>query len=246
MNNEQKHALEQAPPRDELKTRRQGQATLTYIEGRYTIEAMNRIFGPDGWSRQFAGNGLTTISKTEGVPKDKQQTRYDVGMLCEYRVTVGSVVIEDVGYGIGQSYQGYADAYESAAKEAVTDAMKRCCRSLGNALGNCLYDKDWLSGKKAVGDEANGEVGKDDDEEARAKADQEAVEQLLRNIGRKLKAVEAGISPKDFLRVVSADCLGRQCATEGDAKQITAALKARMYAWETGERIPPPDGEQAA
>jgi len=248
MNDEQKHALNQAPPQGELKQRKQAGNTLTYIEGRYTIEAMNRIFGPDGWSRGFVGDGLRVVSKTEGVPEGRNSVRYDVAMLCDYRVSVGEIMIEDVGYGIGQSYQGYGDAFESAAKEAVTDAMKRCCRSLGNALGNCLYDKDWLSGKKAVGDEANGsaDAGKDDNGEARAKADREAVEQLLRNIARKLKAVGAGVGPEDFLRVVSADCLGRECVTEGDAKQVTAALKAGMYAWETGERIPPPNGEQAA
>ena len=105
---------------------------------------MNFIFGPDGWSRQFREKGVYVVDKAE-VTVEKR-TRYDVAMLCEYCVIVDSTMsIEDVGYGIGQSYQGFADAYESAAKEAVTDALKRCCRSLGNALGNCLYDKKWLA-----------------------------------------------------------------------------------------------------
>ena len=34
-----------------------------------------------------------------------------------------------------------AEAMEKAKKEAVTDGIKRCLRSFGNALGNCLYDK---------------------------------------------------------------------------------------------------------
>ena len=58
---------------------------------------------------------------------------------------MGDSIVEDVGYGVGNSYNGFGDAFESAAKEAVTDALKRCLRSFGNAFGNCLYDKDWLN-----------------------------------------------------------------------------------------------------
>jgi DNA recombination protein Rad52 len=35
-------------------------------------------------------------------------------------------------------------AFEKAKKEAVTDALKRCLRAFGNAMGNCLYDKTFL------------------------------------------------------------------------------------------------------
>lgn len=34
-----------------------------------------------------------------------------------------------------------SDAHEGAAKEAVTDAIKRAMRSYGNQFGNSLYDK---------------------------------------------------------------------------------------------------------
>jgi hypothetical protein len=30
-----------------------------------------------------------------------------------------------------------------AQKEAVTDGIKRCLKTFGNVLGNCLYDKDY-------------------------------------------------------------------------------------------------------
>jgi len=35
-----------------------------------------------------------------------------------------------------------SDAHEGAAKEAVTDALKRSLRSFGNQFGNSLYSKD--------------------------------------------------------------------------------------------------------
>jgi DNA repair and recombination protein RAD52 len=33
---------------------------------------------------------------------------------------------------------------EKARKEAVTDGLKRALKSFGNALGNCLNDKDYM------------------------------------------------------------------------------------------------------
>lgn len=47
---------------------------------------------------------------------------------------------EDVGFGTGID-KTLAQAHEGAAKEAVTDALKRAMRSFGNQFGNSLYDK---------------------------------------------------------------------------------------------------------
>ena len=143
MESEQIKMLETPPPPEALKTRQQAGRTLTYIEGQYVIETANRIFGPDKWSRFFVHNGLREVHR-ETKETDKG-TRYDVAMLCDYQVRTGNALAEDVGYGIGQSYISLGDAFESAAKEAVTDALKRCLRSFGNAFGNCLYDKVWLA-----------------------------------------------------------------------------------------------------
>ena len=144
MNVDQKKQLAEDPPADALGHREQGGKTLTYIEGWWAIDQMDAIFSPDGWSRCFTGKGLYEVSRFEHMVKGRdgiERMRYDIGMLCEYRTTAGGAVAEDVGFGIGQSYHGYADAFESAAKEAVTDALKRCLRSLGRRFGNSLYDK---------------------------------------------------------------------------------------------------------
>lgn len=150
--NTTKERLEQPPPAEHLSTRKGSERReLTYIEGWYAIQVANQVFGADGWSRGFAGDGLQTVHKeTLEIPQKNggSRQRHDVAMTCQYRITVGEQTVEDVGYGVGQSYIGYGDAYESAAKEAVTDAMKRCLRSFGNAFGNCLYDKAWLRNRR--------------------------------------------------------------------------------------------------
>uniref|UniRef100_A0A8D1WW34 RAD52 homolog, DNA repair protein n=1 Tax=Sus scrofa TaxID=9823 RepID=A0A8D1WW34_PIG len=51
---------------------------------------------------------------------------------------------EDVGYGVSEGLKSKALSLEKARKEAVTDGLKRALRSFGNALGNCILDKDYL------------------------------------------------------------------------------------------------------
>lgn len=50
---------------------------------------------------------------------------------------------EDVGFGMGENRCRGA-AIESAKKEAITDARKRALRLFGNALGNSIYDREYI------------------------------------------------------------------------------------------------------
>lgn len=52
---------------------------------------------------------------------------------------------QDLGYGHIENCKGKAAAFEKAKKEATTDALKRALRNFGNVLGNCIYDKDYIS-----------------------------------------------------------------------------------------------------
>ncbi|EEP80727.1 predicted protein [Uncinocarpus reesii 1704] len=51
----------------------------------------------------------------------------------------------DIGYGHIENSKGKAAAFEKAKKEGTTDALKRALRMFGNVLGNCIYDRDYLS-----------------------------------------------------------------------------------------------------
>ncbi|XP_068579389.1 DNA repair protein RAD52 homolog isoform X2 [Cebidichthys violaceus] len=51
---------------------------------------------------------------------------------------------EDVGYGVSEGLRSKALSLEKARKEAVTDGMKRALKCFGNALGNCILDKEYL------------------------------------------------------------------------------------------------------
>ncbi len=122
-----------------IKTREKGNISLSYIEGHDVIETANKIIGYGNWSYN--------ISKLEQVSQEKNHNQNVV--IC-YKATVRiiakdishtkEVAREDVGFGTGVA-KTLADAHEGAAKEAVTDALKRAMRTFGNQFGNSLYDK---------------------------------------------------------------------------------------------------------
>jgi len=122
-----------------IKSRSKGNISLSYLEGFDIIETANKIFGYGNWDY--------TISKLEQVSQEVNQNQNNI--IC-YKAVVNIVVHdiqhakhvsrEDVGFGSGIA-KTLADAHESGAKEAVTDAIKRTLRSFGNQFGNSLYDK---------------------------------------------------------------------------------------------------------
>lgn len=138
-NDNQINTLKQELNISRIKTREKGNINLSYLEGFDIIETANSIFGFGYWDY--------TISKLEQVSQEKNQN--DNTVIC-YKAVVQVLVHnidyskdvsrEDVGFGTGVS-KSLADAHEGAAKEAITDALKRAMRSFGNQFGNSLYDK---------------------------------------------------------------------------------------------------------
>ena len=123
----------------EIKTREQGNISLSYIEGFDVIDTANTIFGYGNWDY--------AISKLEFISSEMNQNQNHV--IC-YKAIVQVLIHsddhskdisrQDVGFGTGVS-KTLADSHENAGKEAVTDALKRAMRSFGNQFGNSLYDK---------------------------------------------------------------------------------------------------------
>lgn len=117
-----------------VSTREKGGQNLSYVEGWHVIAEANRIFGFDGWTREL-------IDLTENTtPTKNQRDNWVVSFRARVRVTANGVVREGTGFGSGIS-KDIHDAYESAIKEAETDAMKRAFMTFGNPFGLALYDK---------------------------------------------------------------------------------------------------------
>ena len=125
--------------------------SLSYVEGWYTIEEANRIFGFDGWDRETVSTDCVWQGNNQGIPTASYVARVRI------RVHAGdkAVTREGSGFGTGTGNTP-GDAHEKAVKEAETDAMKRALATFGNRFGLCLYDKDQhgvAKGKRGRGKE---------------------------------------------------------------------------------------------
>lgn len=122
----------------EFISKRQGPGcNVQYLEGWKAINLANEIFGPNGWSTELKEFKVDYIEERSGT--------INLGLSCIVRVILKDGTFhEDVGYGSIERCRSKAMAFDKCKKEAVTDGMKRALRQFGNALGNCLYDKDFL------------------------------------------------------------------------------------------------------
>ena len=111
-----------------------GGQKLAYVESWHVIQEANRIFGYDGWSSETIETFL--------VSEDPKCISY----IARVRITVDNNIVRE-GTGAGHGRMGsIGDKYESAVKEAESDARKRALMSFGDQFGLSLYDKDkaWL------------------------------------------------------------------------------------------------------
>ncbi|KAG8509073.1 DNA repair protein RAD52 [Galemys pyrenaicus] len=114
-----------------------GGQKVCYIEGHRVINLANEMFGYNGWAHSVTQQNVDFVDLNNG--------KFYVGVCAFVRVQLkdGSYH-EDVGYGVSEGLKSKALSLEKARKEAVTDGLKRALRSFGNALGNCILDKDYL------------------------------------------------------------------------------------------------------
>lgn len=114
-----------------------GGQRVCYVEGHRVIGLANEMFGYNGWSHSISQQNVDFVDLVNG--------KFYVGVSAFVKVQLkdGSYH-EDVGYGVSEGLKSKALSLEKARKEAVTDGMKRALKCFGNALGNCILDKEYL------------------------------------------------------------------------------------------------------
>ncbi|KAI9771329.1 MAG: DNA repair protein rad52 [Geoglossum simile] len=111
-----------------------------YVAGEKCINLANEVFGFNGWSSSIQNIQIDFVDESPTSGK------ISLGLSVIVRVTLRDGTFhEDVGYGHIENCKGKAAAFEKAKKEGTTDALKRALRNFGNVLGNCIYDKDYLT-----------------------------------------------------------------------------------------------------
>lgn len=124
-------------PRELVRTRKGGgNKTLSYAEGWEVIDTLNTILGAGEWGYECVAEMVVSQER----PSDKG-VRWHVTFTSRCVLTVRDCPpIADYGAGHGIDAD-FGAAIESAIKEAATDSLKRCAKSLGRRLGLALYDK---------------------------------------------------------------------------------------------------------
>ncbi|XP_063053266.1 DNA repair protein RAD52 homolog isoform X2 [Engraulis encrasicolus] len=114
-----------------------GGQKVCYVEGHKVISLANEMFGYNGWSHSITQQTVDFVDLING--------KFYVGVSAFVKVQLkdGSFH-EDVGYGVSEGLRSKALALEKARKEAVTDGLKRSLKCFGNALGNCILNKEYL------------------------------------------------------------------------------------------------------
>ena len=124
---------------------------MAYLEAFDVIAHLTRVFGWEGWDKELLQLDLIF----EDVADKKRQDGtpypvYTVAYRCSMRLTIrdphGIVVkvVEDVGTGEAINQPSRGDAHDLASKSAVSGALKRCAKDLGDQFGLGLYDKGSL------------------------------------------------------------------------------------------------------
>ncbi|KAL2178050.1 uncharacterized protein P884DRAFT_258944 [Thermothelomyces heterothallicus CBS 202.75] len=113
---------------------------LHYITAEKLIQLANEVFGFNGWS-----SAIRDI-KIDYFDKDERAGKYEIGVTVIVRVTLrDGTYHEDLGFGHTENIKNKYQAFEKAKKAGTTDALKRTLRQFGSLLGNCIYDKAYLS-----------------------------------------------------------------------------------------------------
>lgn len=120
----------------------QGQSHVAAFD---VIAHLSRVFGFGGWDKEIISLDLVHERHTE--PEGKSQGRWWVTYRCVMRLTVrdpdGAVLcrLEDAATGSAQNMPSPAEAHDFAVKNAVSYALKRCAKDLGDQFGLSLYNK---------------------------------------------------------------------------------------------------------
>lgn len=113
---------------------------VPYLAADKCINLANEVFGFNGWSSSIQRIQIDFVDESQSTGK------VSLGLSVIVRVALrDGAYHEDIGYGHIENCKGKAAAFEKAKKEGTTDGLKRALRNFGNVLGNCVYDKDYIS-----------------------------------------------------------------------------------------------------
>lgn len=117
----------------------------SYVETFDIIAHLTRVFGWEGWDKEILSTWLIHETGSSDA-RPRWTVSYGASMRLTIRNPDGELVkvVEDVGTGEAVNQPSRGDAHDLALKSAVSGALKRCAKDLGDGFGLGLYDKGSL------------------------------------------------------------------------------------------------------
>lgn len=106
---------------------------------------LTRMFGFDGWDKEILS--LDVVRERMGHDTNESKKNWYVTYRCLLRLTIYSPdgrvakIIEEGATGSAENQPSYGDAHDLAMKNAISYAMKRAAKDLGDQFGLALYNK---------------------------------------------------------------------------------------------------------
>lgn len=118
----------------------------SHVAGWDITAHLTRMFGFGGWEKEILD--LVLVAE-EHAPEWSGKKNWFVTYRCTLRLRIFDpdrnvvVEIDDVGTGTSPNLPSRGDAHDFAVKNAVTYALKRCAKDLGDQFGLSLYHKGY-------------------------------------------------------------------------------------------------------
>jgi hypothetical protein len=123
---------------------------MSHLEAWDVIAHLSRVFGFEGWDKEILDTHVlfetSDVRERTRNNKTEQYGVWTVAYSCAMRLTVrdpsGNVVTvkEDAATGEAINQPSRGDAHDLALKSAISGALKRCAKDLGDQFGLGLYD----------------------------------------------------------------------------------------------------------
>ena len=108
----------------------------------YDVSAhLTRIFGFGGWSKHILSLELVAEDGIMDTSRNPARLGWWVTYRCMMRLEVGDWSNEDGATGSASNLPDRGDAHDFALKNAISYALKRCAKDLGDQFGLSLYNK---------------------------------------------------------------------------------------------------------